>query len=58
MLLVGGSNDFGLQIYQEENNNNNTKFVLKNILQFEDKGKFKYNSTIVTGKYIFVKGYQ
>lgn len=54
ILLVGGQNKFGLQIYLKQNNN--TKHILQNTLEFEDNNKS--NSTITTDKYIFVKGYQ
>jgi hypothetical protein len=64
MLLVGGRDNFNLQIYLNNINNNeskncdrNDKFVLKNTLQFEDNGTGieSYNSTITTDEHVFVK---
>lgn len=49
ILLVGGCDSFGLQIYHKINN----KYVFKNKLWFEDKNTF--SSTITTNKYMFVK---
>lgn len=53
ILLVGGRKNFGLQIYFRQKNNNKSKHILKNTLQFEDQDT--YNSTIITDKHIFVK---
>lgn len=55
ILLVGGKNNFGLQIYVKQNN---SKYVLKSTLQFEENNKYTFNSTITTNKYMFVKAYQ
>lgn len=57
VLLVSAGDNFGLQIYQKQSNNNDnkSKHVLKNTLQFEDTSIYTNNSTMTTHKYIFVK---